>query len=150
MAKTRLTWAGNLRAQKAADEAFAKLKPKKKPPKKRSAFKQRKIDARKARRLARKNAPPPKPFVRPNYYEYIVSEKWRRKRAKFIAAVGGKCETCGATHGLQVHHRHYRTLGQEGLQDVEILCGGCHTQEHEPDGVTLADPVSAQFRAILA
>jgi hypothetical protein len=27
---------------------------------------------------------------------------------------------------LQVHHRHYKTLGREQPEDVEVLCPACH------------------------
>ena len=33
---------------------------------------------------------------------------------------------------LEVHHRHYDTLGNERLDDVEVLCSSCHRNEHTP------------------
>jgi hypothetical protein len=31
---------------------------------------------------------------------------------------------------LDLHHKHYRTLGEEGLDDVELLCRACHDKQH--------------------
>jgi ribosomal protein S27AE len=86
---TRLTWRGNLRAQEEADRAFAKLRPKVKPKKKKKP---------KGRRSH-------KPV---EYHKYIVSRKWKAKRAKFVAAKEGRCERCGSGKFIQVHHKHYR------------------------------------------
>jgi 5-methylcytosine-specific restriction endonuclease McrA len=33
---------------------------------------------------------------------------------------------------LDVHHKHYDTLGHEGPDDVEVLCRTCHHNEHIP------------------
>lgn len=90
--------------------------------------------------LRRKTQQPAKPkrsrqkFVRPNYHEYIRSGKWNRKRRKAIKAAGGRCSICGCADRLEVHHKHYRTLGRESLVDLLVVCQECHRNEHEADG----------------
>ena len=60
------------------------------------------------------------------YKKYINSSAWRMKRALALHAGGYKCARCGATRGLQVHHKHYDTLGHERACDLEVLCPSCH------------------------
>ncbi len=39
----------------------------------------------------------------------------------------GGCERCCLiTDKLELHHKHYDTLGDESDEDVEILCEFCH------------------------
>jgi 5-methylcytosine-specific restriction endonuclease McrA len=86
----------------------------------------------------------------PNYAKYIVSRFWFELRTQFLAQSGYRCECCGDARNLQVHHKHYKTLGNERRGDVEVLCRACHTSRHEADGVTQADPLSEAFRATIA
>lgn len=141
-AKVRLRWNGNNTAQEEADKAFAEWRAKagSRKGKKQSAAKKGK------RRPARKS------FVRANgsvdYRQYIDSRAWKRKRAKVIAERGSKCEVCGATSGIQVHHKTYKRLGREAPSDLQILCGGCHANSHEGEKVGALDPVTARFLSI--
>lgn len=67
----------------------------------------------------------------PEYRAYLESDAWKRFRVKAIKATASRCERCGAwkfDHELQVHHLHYKTLGNESLEDVEVLCLACHEQ----------------------
>jgi len=40
--------------------------------------------------------------------------------------VGFKCQRCGVTHKLQVHHLTYEHLYNERLGDLQVLCKSCH------------------------
>lgn len=40
--------------------------------------------------------------------------------------LGRKCQKCGRTKSLQVHHLHYETLFNESASDIEIVCTVCH------------------------
>jgi len=64
------------------------------------------------------------------YKKYIKSADWQSIRKKFILEKGGKCADCGALKDLHVHHLHYRTIGRERSDDVEILCADCHEYRH--------------------
>lgn len=125
-------WRGNREAQRQADNAYAKLKPKK---------------PKRLNKRQRRQEPTPVAFV--PYHVYISSPAWAKRRRKFIEAAGGKCQRCGYRDTLHVHHKHYRTLGAERRKDVEVLCKFCHEHHHERDGVTLTDDLSSEFRSII-
>ena len=68
------------------------------------------------------------------YTEHLASPAWRRIRESALARAGGRCERCGkpfGSHDLEVHHRHYDTLGRESLSDVVVLCRPCHRKADE-------------------
>jgi 5-methylcytosine-specific restriction endonuclease McrA len=65
------------------------------------------------------------------YYDaYLVSLRWALLRVKALTKVNYKCVACESTDTLQLHHRHYQTLGEESLDDVVILCKKCHDLLH--------------------
>jgi len=45
-----------------------------------------------------------------------------------------RCDRCGFESGgkkkFNVHHRHYRSLGNESPEDVCLLCHSCHNEIH--------------------
>lgn len=67
---------------------------------------------------------------------FYRSDQWKIARAMKIAAVGGRCEKCGAI-GTEVHHIIHLTeknvidpevcLNQENLL---LLCNECHNKVH--------------------
>lgn len=63
------------------------------------------------------------------YHAYIKSAAWRKKSKEWREAEG-KCEICGATENLQCHHKHYKTLGHETREDVQVVCYKCHCKLH--------------------
>lgn len=66
------------------------------------------------------------------YSEYLRSGWWQAKRKQKGNSVGWKCERCGAGGcEIQIHHLHYRTLWREKNRDLQALCAGCHSREHE-------------------
>tara|TARA_R100000049_G_C1947210_1_gene92856 strand:- start:2144 stop:2500 length:357 start_codon:yes stop_codon:yes gene_type:complete len=85
--------------------------------------------------------------------EYIDHWLWKEKREWILKIRDWTCETCGRRKKdkyawsnyrdewvflkkgepkliLQVHHLHYRSMGNESSKDVEVLCKGCHQQFH--------------------
>ena len=61
------------------------------------------------------------------YLKHMNSRAWRDFKKTAIVAAGRKCQACGAANRvLQVHHKHYRSLGAETLADVSVLCVECH------------------------
>jgi hypothetical protein len=87
--------------------------------------------ARAARATSGTNRPTPRPIDAqaaqpPTWYEsYLVSPYWKSFRQRAIVKYGG-CVLCGKDTGLQCHHRHYKTMGDEELSDVSILCERHH------------------------
>lgn len=103
----------------------------------------------KSKKPARTKRSRPKPIPRVvDYHEYINSAAWRRKRRWALRELGYACDECGGDHILQVHHRHYQTLGREQLHDLRVLCRDCHGVKHENKYVA-QDSISTQFRAII-
>lgn len=68
------------------------------------------------------------------YGRYLISRHWLSFRKRALAYYGNKCGRCKASKKrgiiLQVHHLHYLTVGHESLNDVRVLCRGCHKEEH--------------------
>jgi hypothetical protein len=65
------------------------------------------------------------------YKSYLTSPEWASIRNDLFALRGEKCERCGSSCYLQVHHLTYDRLFKELPEDLEILCAGCHKAEHK-------------------
>lgn len=68
--------------------------------------------------------------LKPTHKQVLESKRWKELRRRRIREVGGKCERCGASGVLELHHRHYQTLGEERPSDVEVVCRRCHAEGH--------------------
>jgi len=64
------------------------------------------------------------------YRAYLQSKEWSQIKLDLYQLRGKKCERCGSTNNLQVHHKHYRNIFKEEPDDLEILCNSCHRNEH--------------------
>lgn len=58
--------------------------------------------------------------------EYYKSKEWETVRVFAIHSAGKRCQKCGASGILQVHHLTYDNLYNEKPQDLEVLCKKCH------------------------
>lgn len=66
-----------------------------------------------------------------DYRARLTSPCWRKLRARILKQRGRQCERCGKTWGeMHLHHKTYERLWQEADEDLEILCVGCHGDEH--------------------
>jgi hypothetical protein len=64
---------------------------------------------------------------RERYNDHLASEEWRELKREVILERGEVCEHCGKTsRKLQLHHKTYVRLGNELLDDLELLCEECH------------------------
>jgi hypothetical protein len=63
------------------------------------------------------------------YKDYMVSKEWRKFRKKILGK-RNKCENCGDTGELQVHHLTYERFTEELETDVMVLCLNCHEETH--------------------
>jgi ribosomal protein S14 len=62
-----------------------------------------------------------------DYNGHIGSAKWERFRREVIEQRRNRCERCGHVSAyLELHHKHYDSLGNEQPEDVELLCPKCH------------------------
>lgn len=70
------------------------------------------------------------------YDDYINSEAWKKKRQSAFKKHGKNCSCCGSTKSLHVHHKTYKNLGHERLDDLEVKCSVCHTLGHVVSNIT--------------
>lgn len=69
-----------------------------------------------------------------SYSEQLKHNLWKQKRNSIVKQRDNKCERCGSTENLQVHHIKYikGRLAWEYSDDLlECLCGSCHMKEHD-------------------
>lgn len=66
------------------------------------------------------------------YSEYLKSPLWHIISSKVKWNAGYKCEECGSTHNLHVHHISYEYKGIEFLNIglLQCLCKDCHSKKH--------------------
>jgi hypothetical protein len=81
-----------------------------------------------------------------NYSEYLDSPHWQEVRRDALRRADYRCERCGRTRGLDVHHKkgRYNTVGHETPGDVEVLDHDCHALEHAPAMIALVQLRSAR------
>ena len=68
-----------------------------------------------------------------NYlYKDFLSSRYWKSLADFLVKNRKKCQHCGKTHDLCVHHQTYWCVGREydNLNMLTVLCKGCHHKEH--------------------
>ncbi|MCP4761908.1 MAG: HNH endonuclease [archaeon] len=65
------------------------------------------------------------------YNKFITSPEWQAIKDNLFALRGKKCEVCGSTKYIQVHHLTYKRFGgKEKPEDLKILCGKHHKKVH--------------------
>jgi 5-methylcytosine-specific restriction endonuclease McrA len=67
------------------------------------------------------------------YNEQLQDDKWKSFRRFIFTVRGCKCEMCGATEKLQVHHPNYikgRKAWEYTCNEVVVLCEQCHRKAH--------------------
>lgn len=68
--------------------------------------------------------------------QYLGSPIWKQKRIEALNFYGAVCSRCGR-HGTDVHHKTYdRVGGGELMEDLEIMCRGCHEAHHRVERLT--------------
>ncbi len=68
---------------------------------------------------------------RARYNAVIRSKRWKLLKQARRNLTNNRCERCGRADYLELHHLHYQTLGNESLEDVELLCESCHEAADE-------------------
>lgn len=66
-----------------------------------------------------------------SYSDYLLSDTWWIFRIGILKRDKQRCQHCGTTRDLQIHHHHYETLKNERPKDVITLCDTCHEKEEE-------------------
>lgn len=62
---------------------------------------------------------------------YLWTREWRSTRRAKLDDVGYRCRVCKQSKDLQVHHLTYDHVGHEWLEELIVLCRGCHQSVHE-------------------
>lgn len=68
------------------------------------------------------------------YAKYRESPAWRLRKQECFKRFDYRCQICGCTSWrrfVDVHHLHYRNVGQEAPEDLAPLCVLCHKLIHE-------------------
>jgi hypothetical protein len=69
-------------------------------------------------------------FNQISHRKYLQSLKWQEIRAAALNHYGKTCSKCGE-FGTDVHHLRYPSVqGEEGMEDLEVLCRDCHEAIH--------------------
>jgi 5-methylcytosine-specific restriction endonuclease McrA len=69
-----------------------------------------------------------------DYAEYLQSEKWQKKRRQKLSAADWRCQICGSSVHLEVHHNTYARIGNEKMNDLIVLYRNCHQLVHSQRG----------------
>lgn len=76
------------------------------------------------------------------YAQYRLSDSWKEKRKTCMALHEYRCQVCGCTQWrrmVDVHHLHYKNVGNENQEDLIPLCTIHHELIHnQPDGYDMA------------
>ena len=71
---------------------------------------------------------------RKEYYNRLLEDKrWKEFRLKVLSERGNKCEFCGGTDVLQIHHTFYirgKMPWEYDINDMRVLCKKCHQRIH--------------------
>ena len=71
---------------------------------------------------------------RKEYYNRLLEDKkWKEFRLKVLSERGNRCECCGGTHILQIHHTFYisgKMPWEYDVKDMRVLCRTCHHRIH--------------------
>jgi len=65
------------------------------------------------------------------YKIYLQTFEWDETRKLAYKRANNKCENCGDTKDLNVHHLTYENLGNERPEDLKVLCSRCHREIHK-------------------
>jgi 5-methylcytosine-specific restriction endonuclease McrA len=68
------------------------------------------------------------------YRAYLRSPEWKTLRRKALARAGGRCQDCGSTKDLHVHHQTYERHGRELDRDLRALCPRCQRRRRRDGG----------------
>lgn len=67
------------------------------------------------------------------YKEQLNDIRWKFFRDFVFVVRGKKCEVCGSTKHLQIHHLHYNKncfAWEYNVKEVIVLCDQCHRKVH--------------------
>lgn len=84
------------------------------------------------------------------YKKYLASPAWKAKAADARAHADNRCERCGLSKKLDVHHLTYERVPNEEPGDLQALCRDCHDLAHEDPRILAAQMREEHRRRVLA
>ena len=74
-------------------------------------------------------------LIKMPYQKFLASAYWEIVKRVMRRHHEGRCQICGATKKLDVHHKTYRHHGLElqFLDDLMLVCRDCHQKIHNMD-----------------
>jgi hypothetical protein len=70
-------------------------------------------------------------YSRQRYDTYLQSVEWKVKKTEVLIRDSHRCQSCGNTTHLHVHHITYKRLGNENIDDLVTVCRQCHKELHD-------------------
>jgi hypothetical protein len=83
-----------------------------------------------------------------DYASYLASDHWKGLRKQALERAEHRCQVCNGSTRIDVHHRTYERLGYERLEDLTVLCRGCHKLFHEQRTLDPAKAFAARRKAV--
>lgn len=71
-------------------------------------------------------------YDRQKYLDYLKSPAWKALRHLLRTIRGDTCSRCSKPW-KEVHHKTYKNLFNEKLEDLECLCSLCHRKHHKKE-----------------
>jgi 5-methylcytosine-specific restriction endonuclease McrA len=70
--------------------------------------------------------------VRPKHVRLrLESQLYEELRNQVLRRDGWRCQLCGTTSNLEVHHQEFRShSGDDSEQNLITLCSACHAAVH--------------------
>ncbi|WP_056683909.1 HNH endonuclease [Cytobacillus solani] len=94
------------------------------------------------KKISENHAPVPWLFdYRFNNYKGIDVKHYRKKALRYY---GDSCNRCGINENLQVHHKD-RNRSNNELDNLEVLCYDCHSEEHKNEFKRERCPETGRF-----
>ena len=61
----------------------------------------------------------------------LNEEAYARLHRRILERDGWRCQACGSSQNLQIHHKKFRSQsGHDTEENLITLCGRCHAQIH--------------------
>ena len=61
----------------------------------------------------------------------LSAEDYKLLHYRVLERDGWRCQNCGSSKDLQVHHLSNRSkLGDDALDNLIVLCANCHRMQH--------------------
>jgi hypothetical protein len=71
--------------------------------------------------------------VKRAYRKFLNSRCWKEQKKRKKDSVLSRCQRCGLSESLEVHHINYRFLFDCTNEDLELICYICHKNHHQKD-----------------